>query len=88
MQLSTNYEIVEVADEIIAIPVGSFAENNKDVFALSKAAGFLMKQLKEPKTREQLIHSILEEFDLDAETASKDVSVFLSEVMSNGLISE
>ena len=88
MVLSSNYELVEVAGEFLAVPVGEMAEKTKDVFTFSKAAGFLMGLLKEPKTEEEMIEAIVREYELDAKTAEIDVKEFMSSVRSYGLVNE
>ena len=86
MVLSQNYEIVDIAEETLAVPVGEMAEKSKDVFSFSRAGGFLLNQLKKPKTEEEMIDCIIKEFDVDFETAKSDVQAFISAIRSYGLI--
>ena len=88
MVLSQNYELVEVAGEFLAVPIGDMAIKSKDIFTFSKAGGYLLEQLKEPKTEEDLVSCLVNEYDLDPEIAEKDVSEFVTAIRSYAIISE
>lgn len=86
MLLSTNYEIIDFADEYLAIPIGEYAKNRKDVYAFSKAAAFLIKKLKKPMTVESLADCLVQEYGIDKDTALSDVESFISDVIEFGLV--
>ena len=86
MIFSSKYEIVDIADEFIAVPVGEGAINNKRVIALSNAAAFLLKQMSSQKTKEELIELLIDEYDLEKRIAIKDIDTFLETMINMGLI--
>lgn len=86
MIFSSKYEIVDIADEYIAVPVGEGAINNKRVIALSNAAAFLLKQMSSQKTKEELIELLIDEYDLEKRIAIKDIDTFLETMINMGLI--
>ena len=86
MIFSSKYEIVDIADEYIAVPVGEGSINNKKVIALSNAAAFLLKQMSTQKTKDELIELLIDEYDLEKRIAIKDIDTFLETMINMGLI--
>lgn len=88
MVFSPNYEIVEIAEETLAVPVGEMANTSKDVFTFSNAAATLVKRLKSHSTVQELVNQLVDTYDVDDETANEDVKRFLSSLISYGLVIE
>ena len=86
MILSKDYEIIDITGEVLAIPVGSKAEISKDIFSFSNAAAFLLKELKEHRSEQQLVDCLVEQYDVDRQTAIMDVKRFISSIVEIGLI--
>lgn len=86
MVISSNYEIVDVAGECLAVPVRENAVKNKHVFSFSRAAGFLIKQLKSPKSKEELVQALLDNFEVGQGAAKEDVDQFISTLYAYGLL--
>ena len=86
MILSSNYEIIEIADEYLAVPVGEMAKRKKDVYSFSKAAAFLLNKMKKDISKQDLIDSLLSDYDIDLSTAQKDVEVFISTLLEYEII--
>ena len=87
MVLSKNFELIDIAGENLAVPVGSLAESYKAVIALSEASFFLLSQLKQPKTTDELIGLLTREFDVSEEQAAADVQSAIVKYTELGLIS-
>lgn len=70
---NNNFEIVSVADEYMAIPMGEEAVSFHGVVALSEAAAFLLNHMDEPRTKKELVDLLCQEYDVERTTAEKDV---------------
>ena len=57
----------------MAVPIGEEATAFHGVVALSASAAFLLNSLNEPHTANELIEILLKEYDVDRETAEKDI---------------
>ena len=88
MVFSPDYELVELADETIAVPVGDMASRCKDVFSFSKAGASAIKLFKQGVTDEELIDYLVQTYGIDEEIAREDVERFVSLLKENGLILE
>lgn len=83
-----GFEIVTIADENMAVPIGEEATAFHGVVALSASAAFLLNSLNEPHTANELIEILLKEYDVDRETAEKDIKEIVPKLIELGLIKE
>jgi len=86
MRLKSDFELVDIAGEKLAVPVGATASTFDGVVALSEAAFYLLGALKEPKTEEDLISLLTQSYEVDDATARADVDSFVGSLLSVGLI--
>lgn len=86
MIINPNFEITEIADEYIAVPVGTEVLSFNGVVVLSEPTVYLLRKLKEPKSVEDLVDLLIEEYDVDRSDAEKDVNNIVKELLSMGLI--
>ena len=86
MIINPNFEITEIADEFIAVPVGTEVLSFNGVVVLSEPTAYLLRELKEPKSIEDLIALLIEEYDIDKSDAEKDVNNIVRELLRIGLI--
>ncbi len=88
MRIKPDFEIIEIADEFLAVPVGKEAESFHGVVALSEEAAFLLKNMNETKTETELVDLLLNNYELDQATAEADVRGFLANLLEMGLAEE
>ena len=88
MKMCSGFKIVTIVDEHLVVPVGETAITFKGVVALSEAAYFLLNTLQEPKSKDDLLNSLIEEFEIDEETAREDIDKFINQLLLLGVIEE
>lgn len=86
MRINSKYELIDVADEHLAVPVDSEVTSFKGVVVLTEAASFLLKNMKSSKTKADLVKMLINEFDVDEKTASNDVDLFIQKLENLGMI--
>ena len=86
MKMCDDFELVDVADEYMAIPVGEKADSVKGMFVLNDAAAFLLENMRENKSKEELVSLLIKYYDVDREKASADITEMLDEMKATGLI--
>lgn len=59
------FEIVKIADEYLAVPVGEEAISSHCVVSLSEPASFLLNQMTGSLTKEELLDLLLKEYEVD-----------------------
>ena len=88
MKLKYEFETTELGDEIIAVPVGDNAMEFKGVLNLNATAAAILKLLKEDTTVEQIVLSLLEEYEADKEELTAFVENFVEKLRSEDLLCE
>lgn len=87
-KIKREFELVEIAEEQIAVPVGDEAASFNGVVALSNAAAFLLKELKTPKSEKELIDLLIHEYSIDKYSATEDLHGFLKNLLEMDLIEQ
>ena len=86
MKIKGELLIREVAGEIIAIPVGETALRFNGMICLNEVSAHIWKGLQEETSKEKILNSILQEFDVSMEEASTDLEDFLHQLKENDLL--
>jgi len=77
-----------VGNEIVIVPlVGKVAQMEK-VFSLNEIGAFIYNCLNTKKTTDELLSLILNEFEIDRETALNDLELFISKAVKIGIVEE
>ena len=73
MKIKENYELVEIGDERMLIPVGDEAQGFRGVVTINEEMAYLARLAREEKSVEELADAMTGEFDVDRETAVRDI---------------
>ena len=76
----------QVVGEHMLIPVGDVPEDQNGLFALSEVGAFIWEQIETGKDEAEILDSILNEFDVEPQTAVSDLNEFLDQLSSYGII--
>lgn len=86
MKVSPEFILREIADEYIVVPIGEEAKRIHGVLRLNEEGAFLWKLMEKEQTEETLFDALLNEYQVEADTAKKDISVFLEELKKIGCL--
>ena len=75
-------------DYYIALGVGSEAYTPNEIMSLNETGAFLWEILKYGATSEELVSSLVREYEVDEPTAAKDIDAFLTQLRRKELIAE
>lgn len=87
MKRNPNFIPRTIVDETVIIPTGAAAQYFNGMISTNPVAGFIWEHLEACDTPQDMIEKVLENFDVDRETATVDVSEFLETLKSAGMIS-
>ena len=74
MQINQDFTIQKVGGSYMAVAVGETSKNFHGMIRLNETGAFLWKKMAEKDcSEEELVDMLLEEYDIDRETAAKDV---------------
>ena len=86
MKINPNYVVRNLLGETIIIPTGEVAQYFNGMISTNEVAGFIWENLEVCKNQEELLEKILGEFDVDEETAEKDMKEFLKALQNSKMI--
>ncbi len=79
MKTNKDYMLREIAGESLLIPTGTASQKLNGMIRLTETAVFIWKQVDTAADLAEIVRRIREEFDVDQETAQRDVHGFLRE---------
>lgn len=86
IRANPNLILREIAGEHLLIPVGEIAMNVHGMIGLSESGLLLWQKLQQDCSETDLVDCILNEYDIDRETAAADVHEFLKKMEKIGIM--
>lgn len=88
MRLKYDFVIQEVAGSFIAVAIGTGSENFKGMIRLNNTAKHIFEFIQQGKNPQEIVQSILENFEVTEQQAQKATDDFLSQLQKSGLLIE
>ena len=88
MKVKSSFELVEVAGEYMLVPIGESTTSFRGILTLNDATGYLLGKMNEPRTKEQLVALLMNEYKVDQTTAESDIEDLLQKLLDFGVIEE
>lgn len=85
MKIKEGFLLREVAGQTVVLPTGDDLDLNM-MITLNDTGAFLWQKLQEDTNQAGLVSALLEEYDVDAETAGKAVAAFVEKLEANGFL--
>ncbi len=76
----------EIAGDTILIPIGKTIADSSGLFLLNEQGAFLWDIIPAAETEEELTEALLTEYEVDRETAEKDVREFLDRLREMSIL--
>ena len=86
MNLNKDFILRNIAGESILVATRSATQDFNGMITLNEVATFILENIDECETEEVLVEKVLEEFEIDEETAKNDVREFLDQAIKFGII--
>lgn len=86
MKIKDGYLLRNVAGSSIIVAVGDEAVNFDGIRTLNETGAFLWKQIEQGADEEKIVNALMEEYEVDEETAKNDVQEFVNLLINNGLV--
>ena len=78
----------EIAGDVILVPVGGTMLENNGLFALNELGAFLWDRLETAEDESALVAAVLDEYDVDEETAREDCKLIAEAWIEMGIVEE
>lgn len=86
MKLNYSFELMEMDDEVVAVPVGDNAGKLHGIVKLNATGAEILKMLQEEKSESEIVEELGKKYDSSPEEIKEFVSVFLKQMTDAGLI--
>ena len=87
MRLNTEFSVCEVSGQSFIVPTGSKLMDVDKMMDLNDTALFIINSLKDKDISfDELLVAIMDEYEIDMETASKDLGDFIDSARKVGVI--
>lgn len=83
MKIKGEYILRDIAGETVAVPVGGTVLSSNVLIALNGSGAYLWGLLEQGDTESGLVSAMCGEYDVDSETAKKDISDFCAYLREN-----
>lgn len=81
-ELKTRFVAREVGNELIIVPLtGNVAQMNA-LFTLNETGKFIWENITAERSVDDLVDVMTDEFEIDRETAQRDIELFLNKLQS------
>lgn len=88
MKIKDSYVLRSVAGENLIVPVGGNNINFNSAMTLNETGAFLWQLLTADTTRDALIAAMTKEYDIDADTAKKDIDIFITSLKEHSILED
>lgn len=88
MRVEKEFVLREIAGDYIIIPTGKTVLEFNGLVTVNEVGVSLWKMLQNEVTFEDLVNGILEEYDVDEETAREDIRDFLDRMIESGILAK
>jgi hypothetical protein len=76
----------EIAGDSFLIPIGKSVYDTNGMFVLTELGSFIWDLLPEAKDAEDILQTVLTEYEVDEKTARTDIETFLSKLQDMGIL--
>ena len=87
MQIKYTFEMMQLGDETVAVPVGKDAASFHGVVKLNDTAAFIFNHLKEQISEEEILDALEKEYEATREELAADLHKCLADFQEKGLLS-
>ena len=88
MKIKDGFIKTEIADKIVAIPVGANTVDFSGVVVLNETAAFLWDLMQTDTDKQTLLKAVLNEYDTDEKSALSDIDAFLQNLRDKDFLCE
>ena len=86
MKIKKEMILREIAGESILVPGGDAVLDLNGLFVMTETGAFIWSLIPSVDSEAEILNKMLEEYEIDEETARNDITEFLDKLRSFGII--
>lgn len=88
MKIKSGFAKRKIADSNIVVPVGKATNDFNGMITLNESGSFFWDCLTSDTSVEEVVKKVTSEYDIDENTARKDIENFVDMLRNNNLLEE
>lgn len=85
-KIKDGFVLRKIGPQIMAVPVGKLTSEIHGMIALSESGAVLWNLLLQGADKESLVTALLDEYEIDRQTAEKDTEIFIESLTEQGAL--
>ena len=86
MKIKNGFVVKKVAGQDVVIALGSASKIFNGIIKLNESARFIWDKLAEGADRDAIVSALLEEYEIDEQTAGRDVDNFIEQLKGANIL--
>ena len=86
LKLDKEYVLRQIGDDYIIVPVGQAALSFNGMITVNETGAFLWEQLVKGTSKEGLLQTLMETYEVTQEEAERDIDEFLDVLYKNNIL--
>ena len=86
MKAKYSFEIMELDDSLVAVPVGGESFQFNGVLKVNETAAAILKLLEKETNEEKIVADLMEEYEGDPDKISEYVHEYLETLIAEGVV--
>lgn len=86
MKIVKEFILREIAGECILVPTGATTQEFNGMITMTDTAKFIWENIEKVDNLMEMVDLIVENYDIDKETAVKDTMQFVNALVRNGFV--
>ncbi len=86
MKIKDNFILRKISDAFVVVPIGDAVVDFSGLINLNETGAFLFKKLQDGAEEKDLVNALLNEYDVDENTAKEDVKKFIDKLKDADLV--
>ena len=86
LKLDKEYVLRQIGDDYVIVPVGKAALDFNGMITVNDTGAFLWEQLVKGTSKEGLLQTLLETYEVIQEEAERDIDEFLDVLYKNNIL--
>lgn len=86
MKIKDGFMLRKIADQYMAVPVGTRAKELHGLIGLNETGAFIWERLSRNQTPEEIAKDLCEEYEVEKASAMASVQRFLKKIQTEGIL--
>ena len=86
LKLDKEYVLRQIGDDYVIVPVGKAALDFNGMITVNETGAFLWEQLVKGTSKEGLLETLMETYEVIQEEAERDIDEFLEVLYKNNIL--